>query len=345
MKNAIILSCATLALLTGCNSVFVPEPLGDPEAVFENLWTTFEREYANFEARGVDWKALYAQHRPLVSPATTDKELFQRLSQLLRPLDDGHVSLSAPGEPTFLSNRHDRERTGRDAFDPALVRDRYLEPDFHTNRSETILYGLIRGSRVGYFHVRNIDREFANLGRMLDAYPELTGLIVDLRQNGGGNHTFAFSNMGRLTNETRYVFRSRTKNGPGPEDYTPWHEWHLRPSGPFVPLPVVVLTDRRTPSAAERTVMAFRSLPGVIVLGDTTNGSISTKIPRELANGWYYSLSPQQVEMFDGQSYEGRGLPPDEVVRNELADLAAGIDRLLLTAVARLSASAPAQVE
>jgi carboxyl-terminal processing protease len=97
-----------------------------------------------------------------------------------------------------------------------------------------------------------------------------------------------------------------------------------------------VLTDRRTPSAAERAVMALRTLPQVTVMGDTTNGSLSTKIPRELANGWYYSLTPQQVEMFDGRSYEGRGLAPDVVVRNDPLEVRAGSDRLLEAAIERL---------
>jgi carboxyl-terminal processing protease len=327
---------ATVLLAAACDGVFVPEPSSDPEAVFENLWTTFDREFANFAERGIDWSALYAEHRPRVTRTTTDAELFQVLSDLLRPLDDSHVSLSGPNQPVFLANRHDRERTGRDRFDIGVVRSRYLEPDHRAGRSDFYVYGRLRGQQIGYFYVRNVDAEFANFARLLDEYPGMAGYIVDLRQNGGGNHTYAFASLGRLTDRTRYVFRSRTRSGPGPSDYTPWHEWHLRPSGSHVDRPVVVLTDRRTPSAAERTVMALRTLPNVAVMGDTTNGSISTKIARELANGWYYSLTPQQVEMFDGRSYEGRGLAPDVVLRNEAAEVRAGVDRLLEAAIDRL---------
>jgi carboxyl-terminal processing protease len=325
---------ATLLLVpAGCDSIFLPEPAADPEAVFENLWTTFDQEFANFADRGVDWNAMYARHRPRVGPTTTDAELFQVLSDLMLPLNDSHVSLTAPNQQTFLSNEHDRARTGSEVFRIDLIRDRYLEPGFGAGHHDAYVYGRIRGQAIGYFYVRAIDAEFQKLERLLDEHPELGGYIIDLRQNRGGNHTFAFTSLGRFTDQTRYVFRSRTKNGPGPNDYTPWHEWHLRPTGRHVDKPIVVLTDRRTPSAAERAVMALRTLPRVTVMGDTTNGSISTKIARELSNGWYYSLTPQQVEMFDGRSYEGRGLAPDLVVRNDVAEIRAGVDRLMEAAI------------
>jgi carboxyl-terminal processing protease len=327
---------ATLLLIGGCDGIFVPEPAADPEAVFDNLWTTFSREFANFTDRGVDWDALYGEHRPRVTRTTTDAELFQVLSDLLRPLNDSHVSLTAPNQQIFLANEHDRARTGSDVFQIGLIRDRYLEPGFSAGTHDAYVYGRIRGQAIGYFYVRAIDAEFAKLERLLDEHADVRGYIIDLRQNRGGNHTFAFASLGRFTDQTRHVFRSRTKNGPGPNDYTPWHEWHLRPAGRHVDKPIVVLTDRRTPSAAERAVMALRTLPRVTVMGDTTNGSISTKIARELSNGWYYSLTPQQVEMFDGRSYEGRGLAPDIFARNGISEILAGVDRLLDTAIERL---------
>lgn len=60
-------------------------------------------------------------------------------------------------------------------------------------------------------------------------------------------------------------------------------------------------------------------------------------IGRELANGWYYSLVPQKVEMFDGKSYEGLGLAPDILVKNTLEDLKNGNDVTLETGITKLT--------
>jgi len=79
--------------------------------------------------------------------------------------------------------------------------------------------------------------------------------------------------------------------------------------------------------------MAFRVLPNVTILGDTTNGAHGTMIGRELANGWFYSLVPQKVQLPDGRSYEGIGLAPMITVKNTREEMAAGIDKNLETAV------------
>ena len=85
-----------------------------------------------------------------------------------------------------------------------------------------------------------------------------------------------------------------------------------------------------------RAVMAFKTLPGVITMGDTTNGAHGTMIGRELINGWFYSLVPQKVEMFDGKSYEGNGLAPDIYIQNTGEDISEGRDRVMESAVGQL---------
>ena len=55
-----------------------------------------------------------------------------------------------------------------------------------------------------------------------------------------------------------------------------------------------------TISAGERAVMAFDVLPNVMLVGETTNGAHGTNIGRELANGWFYTLVTQKVELSDG---------------------------------------------
>ena len=41
---------------TSCEkAIFEPDPENNPEALFVNLWTSFNTDYAGFEERGVDW--------------------------------------------------------------------------------------------------------------------------------------------------------------------------------------------------------------------------------------------------------------------------------------------------
>ena len=80
------------------------------EANFEELWQNFNKRYAFFELRGVDWQKQYGTFRPKVTKETSDKELFEVLCSMLAPLKDGHVNLKAKG---LKGGRFNPEETPR----------------------------------------------------------------------------------------------------------------------------------------------------------------------------------------------------------------------------------------
>jgi C-terminal processing protease CtpA/Prc len=79
--------------------------------------------------------------------------------------------------------------------------------------------------------------------------------------------------------------------------------------------------------------MAMRGLSNVTFVGDTTAGSFSNQINRELPNGWAYSISIGQWVDGDGISYEGIGLAPDLLVQNKKDDVLSGKDEALEKAI------------
>jgi hypothetical protein len=312
--------------------MFSPEPSHDPVSVFENFWQSFKEDYALFEERMVDWEEIYALYRPMVTRLTSDSELFAVLSGMIAPIEDGHVALLASHHGVFSANKYFRERIDDFLFDPSLIRSQYLEPGYRSS-GHNYMYGKIKSSEVAYIHFDVFRAASVKLDDMLKAYPNAQGYIVDLRHNNGGDVSFSFSFLEKFAEEDKYFLRSKTKNGKGPHDYTPWHSWYLKNSGTFINKPLVVLTDRYTVSAAERMVMAAKTLSNSVIMGDTTNGTFGTKISRELANGWFYSYSIQKVEMYDGKSYEGIGIAPDIWVKNEIGEMEKGYDRTLQSAL------------
>lgn len=286
MKKIAFAALAALLLLApACRkNFFEPEPADHPEAIFETLWQTFRNDYGPFAERGVDWQAVYAQYRPQVMAQTSDDQLFGVLSAMLGTLSDGHVNLFAPDRPAFNSNRIRNQLIDDELFDLDVVRTKYLKNDLETDDDETFVFGLLPENII-YLHLPHVGQNMTALGRALDKFPAAKGLIVDLRHNDGGDFTWAFAEMGRLTQERRLVFRSRTKNGTGAADFTGWYDWHLEPKTPHSAKPIVLLTDRYTISAGERAAMAFQTLPNCTTLGDTTCGAQSTMVAGELANG------------------------------------------------------------
>ena len=327
----IIIAIAVFAITSCEKTIFEPNPENNSEALFENLWTTFNTDYAPFEERGVDWDEQYQIYRPQVNAGTSSNELLDIFKQMLRSLDDGHVSVTTPDADIYYSNLIIDQRIDNELFDLELIKSKYLQNNFSENGYGGNTYGKI--DAIGYLHIAWIGENMLEISEILDYFADADGLIIDMRHNGGGNFTYAFSEFGRFTDEERFVFRSKTKNGTGPNDYTDWYDWSIYPSGEYFEKPLVLLTDRYTISAGERTVMAYKTLPNLIHLGDTTSGAIATKIGKELANGWYYSVVTQKTEFRDGISYEGPGLPPDIYIKNTMEEIEADQDRTLEAAL------------
>jgi C-terminal processing protease CtpA/Prc len=314
--------------------LFTDEPENEPVAIFNNIWEDFNENYGIFEERGVNWDQVYQEYSNQITEVSDEDDLFNVISSMLAELDDGHVTLTAPGRPVFRSNRILNELIYDDLFNKELILQHYIS-DFKEDTVKGYLYGLI--DDVIYLHLPWISDNFSLINDLIDKYENSKGLILDLRHNTGGDFTYAYSEMGRFVDEKRLVFTSRTKNGQGPDDFTSTYEWYVEPSGKYYGKKIVVLTDRYTISAGERTVMAFMVLPNVTIIGDTTNGSHSTMIGRELANGWYYTISTQKIKLFDGISYEGIGLAPDIYFRNRITEMEKGVDETLEIALGEFS--------
>lgn len=330
----LILPILAVILLSGCKKVFFEEePANNPEALFENVWETFNTDYAIFDERGVDWDQQYDIYRSQVSSSTTDSELETVLQQLLGSLDDGHVSLSVPNKPVFNGNQIINQRIDNELFNIDLIKNNYLEPGYEGDYDEGNLYGWI--GNVGYWAVKFDGDNLEATTDILNQFSSADGLILDLRHNQGGDFTRAYSNFGPFTSQVRYTHRSKTKNGTGPNDFSSWYVWNVSPAGTHFNKPIVLLTDRYTISAGERFTLALRTLPNLTQMGDTTSGALSTKIGKEMANGWFYSVSTQKIESHDGQYFEGVGIPPQIYVKNTITEINAGQDKTLEEAISQ----------
>jgi C-terminal processing protease CtpA/Prc len=183
--------------------------------------------------------------------------------------------------------------------------------------STKLRYGTI-GDRLGYLWVPTfsgsgwdveIDDALARLG-------EPDALIIDIRNNGGGNNDVARRIAGRFADRERIVAYSRFRNGPGHSDLTGYYPTSVSPLGARrFNRPVYVLTSRRNFSSAEDFVLAMRAQPMVTVVGDSTGGGAGYPMVRELPNGWFFRLSEGVAYTAEREEFEETGLVPDVFVR------------------------------
>ena len=90
---------------SSCEKVIMPDSASaDAEETFETLWQTIDRGYSFFEYKNIDWNAVYQTYRPQINNNMTDRELFDKCSQMLNILRDGHVNLRAGFSTSYYND-------------------------------------------------------------------------------------------------------------------------------------------------------------------------------------------------------------------------------------------------
>lgn len=305
---------ASSLLFSNCETFLLEaEPGDEPVANFEHLWQVARDKYAFFDYKNIDWDEVYRQYRPRVTESTGSIELFDILFEMLSELRDGHVNLIAP----FNVSRFDIDRLGPNNLDFRLLRDNYLSDNYYI--TGPFQHDFLAGGRVAYVRynsfsntVSNFDMDFLFL-----RYEKTDGMIIDLRQNGGGSMTNVFRILNRFVTEKTLVYESYIKTGPGPDDFSaaqpawlePLEDSADRPS--YLNKPVIVLVDRGTYSAASFFALATLQLDNFMRIGDTTGGGLGIPNGGQLPNGWTYRFSISRTLTPDGANFES-GVPVDE---------------------------------
>ena len=317
---------AAWGLLGAC--VDVEQYDNNPRGNFEALWRIIDEHYCFFDYKqqeyGLDWHAVYNKYAPQFDDQMTEEQTFEVLTNMLGELKDGHVNLYAP-------------------FD--VGRDWSWKEDYPTHFSENVLklylgkdYKIAAGMKyrilndnVAYLRCATFVNDFGagNLDRILLYFAPCNGLIIDLRENGGGMVTSAEALAARFTNEEVLVGYMQHKTGPGHNDFSPRRQQILKPSkGLRWQKRVVVLTNRGVYSAANEFVKYMKCLPQVMIVGDRTGGGAGLPFSSELPNGWIVRFSACPMYDRDGKDTEF-GIAPTHQVGMKPTDQARGKDTLI----------------
>jgi carboxyl-terminal processing protease len=174
----------------------------------------------------------------------------------------------------------------------------------------------------------------AALDKIAEDFDELDGIVIDIRDNPGGDDSTAISIINRFCDRKRVAFHRKTKIGPGDDDFTKLKTWYIEPQGDArFTGPIVLLTCDSVFSGGEVFALALKQLPYVTIIGDRTNGIFSYQLEKKLPNGWRYCLSHQKYFSAGMVCYEGKGVPVDIELRNRRADISNGIDPLIIRAL------------
>ena len=167
------------------------------------------------------------------------------------------------------------------------------------------------------------------------------GLVIDVRENGGGNGSEGYKLLSMLTGKPFNGSRWQTR------EYLPTYRAWSRPEGKHAEDAsqlqpdgtlrydgkVLVLTSARTYSAAEDFVVAFDAMQRGRIVGEPTGGSTGQPLVFDLPGGGTGRICTKRDSYPDGRAFVGVGIQPQVVVKPRIADLRAGRDTVLEAAV------------
>lgn len=311
MRNIFFITSLISAIFMGLTSCHkIEERADDPRGNFEALWSILDEHYCFFKEKGVDWDQVHDKYARRIGSEMTREELFIVCADMLDELRDGHVNLSAPFNTSYYRKWWSDYPQN---FNKRLIEESYF--NFNYRQSSGMIYGLLENN-IGYIYYENFSATVGegNLDSALNFLAAARGLIIDIRDNGGGSLTNVETLVARFIDRPTLVGYISHKTGPGHDDFSEPYAITYNPAGPGRvrwAKPVVVLTNRSTFSAANNFASVMKLLPGVRIAGATTGGGSGMPYSSEIPCGWSVRFSACSMLDANGVSTEG-GVTPTE---------------------------------
>lgn len=326
-----------MLLVAPLQSCFVDDDLhmsNDAQDNFEALWSIIDEHYCFFEYKKIDWDSIHTAYAPRVNNEMNALTLFDLCSEMLDELQDGHVNLTS----SFSTSHYWKWFQDYPVnYDERIIHENYLNFDFY--QTNGITYKKLQ-ENIGYMYYSSFSNGISqnSLDHILAHLAPCNGLIIDIRNNGGGTLTNVDVLVSRFITQRTLAGYICHKTGAGHNDFSePYAYYYEPPQGHILyNKPIVVLTNRHTYSAANNFVQVMRLLPQVTIIGDRTGGGSGMPFTYNLPNGWNIRLSSSPILDANGNDTEW-GIDPDIKIDMDTTAALNGHDTILDKAIEVLS--------
>lgn len=178
-------------------------------------------------------------------------------------------------------------------------------------------------------------------GMAFDEIRQAKGLIIDIRNNGGGSSSHGYAIISRLIGKP--IPDSSWKSPQHIPAFKAWgreEQWYeggydmIEPHGEnHYSGPIVVLTGPGTVSAAEDFVVALHASGRATLVGEKTAGTTGQPLMIKLPRGGKARICTKRDTYPDGREFVGIGVIPDVEIHPTQKSIATGRDIVLEKAI------------
>jgi len=328
---------------------------GSFKEVFEAFWRGMNQNYVfwDIDKYHVDWDKIYKEYKNKFSDLNInnadDLNLgYSYFAEITKNLSDGHFSITF-NHPFLRDETIVAERGGEQEYAISDEQLFFHNPGFYFDqnrityqvepiRNMRVLYATINQS-VLYFHCNKLflteayqaNQSVRNLLNILLERihdPQTESIILDLRNNFGGDVADLNFLLGRFVSSPHKFGYLKYKYGNNRLDYTPYIDAMILPINNDAAFrkPIYILTNSHTRSMAEIITLALMTLPNSTVVGTNTRGALGLLVNSNiLYNGGSFKVadfmdvhtSAASVADLKFKSFENIGLSPDVHIEHE----------------------------
>lgn len=335
--------------------------------IFDILWFTFAEHFAFNKELKWNWQTNYKTWRNKISDNMSESSLAEVIKELIDELGDAHAYVESKDDSFFAMHNIKWEKFKNRVFQEGFLQQTefssfrdffqdlnkkrnkiissYFDKNYLPQKLNRSLLWASLPHDISYLSIddmseytadETVQADIKEVDRSLQhIMPILTnakGLVIDLRWNSGGYDVVSQRILSYLIDKPLLIGSKsyRTESGfSKPEGIIVNPAAFDRYLGP-----IVVLTSGITMSAAESFLLGIAAREQVTIVGEPSNGGFSDSLPKQLPNGWSFTLSNERYLDHNGVNHEYRGYPVEKYFEYlNAADLKADKDSALIEAI------------
>lgn len=317
LKMKWMATLSSLLLMTGAIASAPPPPTVevDPATRLEVIDTLIAKLNAHYvfpeQAQQVEGILRKHQREGRYDGITDGKQLAKQLSDDIRGvIHDKHMSVEVGNRPIPLDDSMPPPPQTRAEWEKQVspaVREKVLASNLGVEKVEHL------SPKIGYLQIWTFGPTFLVSDKFAAAMNELAdtdGLIIDLRNNGGGMGDSVSLLISYFVDERTRLNHTWERSTGITREY--WTQDELDGKRYGGKKPVLILAGPNTKSAAESFVYQMQALKRATVIGERTWGGANASRPYRLSKHFAAFIpSRRSISPITHTNWEGTGVIPD----------------------------------